>query len=87
MPVRRAAIGVLEAGNADVDSAAVAEGVAKVAGVALVPPKPARRLGVSPNTIRNYVANGQLTAIRVGPKLLKFDVVELDRIAQGIDNR
>jgi excisionase family DNA binding protein len=30
----------------------------------------ARRLGVSPNTVRNYVANGQLTAIRVGPKLL-----------------
>jgi excisionase family DNA binding protein len=44
----------------------------------------ARRLGVSPNTIRNYVANGQLTAIRVGPKLLKFDVAEVDSLRQRI---
>jgi len=46
----------------------------------------ARRLGVSPNTIRNYVANGQLTAIRVGPKLLKFDADEVDSLRIKIEN-
>jgi excisionase family DNA binding protein len=45
----------------------------------------AGRLGVSTNTIRNYVANGQLTAIRVGPKLLKFDVAEVDSLRQRIE--
>jgi excisionase family DNA binding protein len=30
----------------------------------------AKRLNVSPNTIRNYVASGQLTAYRIGPRLL-----------------
>jgi excisionase family DNA binding protein len=46
----------------------------------------AQRLGVSPNTIRKYVANGQLTAIRVGPKLLKFDAAEVDSIKERIEN-
>jgi excisionase family DNA binding protein len=47
----------------------------------------ARRLGVSPNTIRNYVADGQLTAIRVGPKLLKFDADEVDSLRQTVEGK
>ncbi|WP_201368402.1 helix-turn-helix domain-containing protein [Mycobacterium intracellulare] len=47
----------------------------------------AQKLGVSPNTVRNYVAQGLLTAHKVGPKLLKFDPAELERIAYKVDNR
>lgn len=44
-------------------------------------------LGVTPNTVRNYVAQGLLTAHKIGPKLLKFDPAELDRINLKVDNR
>jgi DNA-binding transcriptional MerR regulator len=37
-------------------------------------------LGASVKTIRNYMARGLITPHRVGPKLLKFDPAELDRI-------
>ncbi|WP_448395896.1 helix-turn-helix domain-containing protein [Mycolicibacterium pulveris] len=46
----------------------------------------AKRLGISPNTIRKYVAAGLISCRRVGPKLLKFDPNEVDRLAQRIDN-
>jgi excisionase family DNA binding protein len=36
-------------------------------------------LGVSRNTIRNYVAAGLIHPFRVGPKLLRFDPIDLDR--------
>jgi excisionase family DNA binding protein len=36
----------------------------------------AEYLGVSTNSIRNYIARGWLTAHRIGPKLLKFDPAE-----------
>ncbi|WP_082279379.1 helix-turn-helix domain-containing protein [Mycobacterium colombiense] len=42
-------------------------------------------LGVSTNTIRNYIARGWLTAQRIGPKLLKFDPADLDRVAQRVN--
>lgn len=35
-------------------------------------------LGVSINTLRNYVAAGLLTNRRVGPRLLKYDPAELE---------
>ena len=41
-------------------------------------------LGVSPNTVRNYIARGLLSAHRVGPKLLKFDPADLDRAARRL---
>jgi excisionase family DNA binding protein len=41
-------------------------------------------LGVSVNTIRNYIAQGWISAIRVGPKLLRFDPVDLDAAAHRI---
>jgi excisionase family DNA binding protein len=47
----------------------------------------AKRLGVSPNTLRSYVAAGLISCRRVGPKLLRFDPNEIDRFAQTIDNR
>jgi excisionase family DNA binding protein len=45
----------------------------------------ARRLGFSTITIRNYVASGHLTAYRIGVKLLKFDVAEVDSLREPID--
>ena len=41
-------------------------------------------LGVSTNTIRNYIARGILTAHRVGPKLLRFDPADLDAFERAI---
>ena len=35
-------------------------------------------LNVSVNTLRRYVADGLLTNRRVGPRLLKYDPVELE---------
>lgn len=39
----------------------------------------AEYLGVSPNTVRNYIAKQGLKAQRVGPKLIKFRKADLDR--------
>jgi len=44
----------------------------------------AERLGLSVSTIRRMVSRGDLTAYRVGPKLLRLDADELDRIARRI---
>jgi excisionase family DNA binding protein len=43
----------------------------------------AQYLGVSINTIRNYVGAGKLKVRRMGPRLLKFDVADLDRFVEG----
>ena len=40
--------------------------------------------GVNPRTIRRYIAAGRITAYRVGPKLLKVDLEEIDRITRPI---
>jgi excisionase family DNA binding protein len=45
----------------------------------------AQRLGLSPNTIRNYVANGQLTAHHIGPRLLKFYADEVDSLKHRVE--
>jgi excisionase family DNA binding protein len=42
-------------------------------------------LGVCRNTIRNYIARGWLPAHRVGPKLLRFDPADLDRVAHRVN--
>lgn len=39
----------------------------------------AEYLGVSPNSVRNYIARGRLKSLRVGPKLIKFRKADLDR--------
>jgi excisionase family DNA binding protein len=44
----------------------------------------AERLGLSVSTIRRMVSRGDLTAYRVGPKLLRLDADELDRVAHRI---
>ena len=36
--------------------------------------------GVDPRTIRRWIAAGRLNAVRVGPRLIKIDTAELDRI-------
>ncbi|MBS1695767.1 MAG: helix-turn-helix domain-containing protein [Actinobacteria bacterium] len=46
----------------------------------------AERLGVSPNTLRSYVASGLISCRRVGPKLLKFDADEVDLFAHRVSN-
>jgi len=45
----------------------------------------AEYLGVSQNTIRNYVNEGRLTRRQVGLKLLKFDPDELDSFVGETD--
>jgi excisionase family DNA binding protein len=36
--------------------------------------------GVSSRTIRRYIVAGRITGYRIGPKLLKVDLNEIDRI-------
>ena len=43
----------------------------------------ARHLGLSPNTVRRWVAEGRLPAYRVG-RVLRFDPADLDKFAQKI---
>lgn len=44
----------------------------------------ADRCGVCYRTIRRYIAAGHLNAVRVGPRLLKIDAAELERIKQPV---
>jgi excisionase family DNA binding protein len=39
---------------------------------------------VSTRTLRRYIAHGRLTGYRVGPRLLKVDLDEVDRLARPI---
>jgi excisionase family DNA binding protein len=55
---------------------------------------PARRLGsirdaaeyadVSTRTIRRYISDGRLTGYRVGPRLIKVDLDDLDKLLRVI---
>lgn len=55
---------------------------------------PARRFGsvaaaadyadVSERTIRRYIADGRLTGYRIGPRLIKIDLDDLDKIMRTI---
>lgn len=43
--------------------------------------------GVSPRTVRRYVAAGRLTGYRVGPRLIRLDISEVDAmLRQPIPN-
>jgi excisionase family DNA binding protein len=39
---------------------------------------------VSTRTLRRYIAHGRLTGYRVGPRLVKIDLNELDELARPI---
>lgn len=44
----------------------------------------AQRCGVHYRTIRRWIANGDLNAVRVGPRLLKVDGADLDRLMRPV---
>lgn len=39
---------------------------------------------VSARTVRRYIAAGRLTGYRVGPRLVKIDLADLDQLAKPI---
>lgn len=44
----------------------------------------ATRLGVTELTVRRWIATGRLGAVRIGPKLLRVDVAEVEALATAI---
>lgn len=46
----------------------------------------AAMLGISASTVERLIKNGTLKAIKIGPKLVKIDVAEIERIACGTAN-
>jgi excisionase family DNA binding protein len=40
----------------------------------------ADRLGISKETVRLWVANGDLPAVRMGPRLIRVDIADVDRL-------
>jgi len=44
----------------------------------------AQHAGVHPCTVRRWVAAGRLTGYRIGPRLVKVDMRELDRLIEPI---
>jgi excisionase family DNA binding protein len=44
----------------------------------------AERLGVSTKTLRRRIADGSLTAYRLGPHLIRLDPAEVDALARPI---
>ena len=41
-------------------------------------------LGIDPKTLRRMVAKGQVTGYRIGPRLIRFDLEELDALMRPI---
>lgn len=44
----------------------------------------AEYIGVSPKTVRRLISAGTLTGYRIGPRLLRVDLAELDQAAHPI---
>jgi excisionase family DNA binding protein len=44
----------------------------------------AEYLGIDPKTLRRMVAKGQVTGYRMGPRLIRFDLDELDALMRPI---
>lgn len=42
------------------------------------------RCGVSTKTIRRRIADGSLTAYRVGPRIIRIDMAEVERLLRPI---
>ncbi len=40
--------------------------------------------GVSTKTVRRYIASGRLTGYRIGPRLIKIDLAEVDALLSPI---
>lgn len=47
-------------------------------------PDAAAYFGVTPLTIRNWVAAGTLKAYRIGPRVIRIDLAEADSLLQPI---
>lgn len=47
-------------------------------------PNAAEYIGVNPKTIRRWIAAGRLSAYRLGPRLIKVDLDQLDAMLQPI---
>ncbi|MFM1724044.1 helix-turn-helix domain-containing protein [Rhodococcus sp. PAM 2766] len=47
----------------------------------------AETLSVSTRTIRRYISAGKLTAYRVGPRVIRVDLSELDRVMRPMGSR
>lgn len=43
----------------------------------------AARLGVSTRTLQNWVAAGRVRAVKVGPRRVRFEVQEVERVLRG----
>lgn len=41
-------------------------------------------LQVSPKTVRRYIAAGRLTAVRIGPRLVRVELASLERLGRPI---
>lgn len=46
----------------------------------------ADRLAVDTRTVRRWIASGRLKAYRTGPRLLRVDIEEVDRLLQPVPN-
>lgn len=44
----------------------------------------AEHLGVDPKTIRRYISQGRLTAVRVGPRLIRIDRESLEKLGTPV---
>jgi excisionase family DNA binding protein len=62
------------------DTAPRATGTRRLVGLAAA----AAYADVSTRTLRRYIAQGRLTGYRVGPRLLKVDLDDVDRLARPI---
>ncbi|BCI83173.1 hypothetical protein MTY66_47980 [Mycolicibacterium sp. TY66] len=47
-------------------------------------PEAAELCGVHYRTLRKWIAEGRLNAVRVGPKLLKVDAADLDKLMKPV---
>lgn len=47
-------------------------------------PTAAEYLGVSTKTVRRMIASGELTAYRLGRRLIRIDLAELEQLARPI---
>lgn len=47
----------------------------------------ADRLSCSAKTVRRYIADGRLTGYRVGPRMLRVDLAEVDQLLRAIPTR
>jgi excisionase family DNA binding protein len=51
----------------------------------LTPSQVADELGFQPNTVRNWIRQGELSAVRIGPRKLRVHRSELRRFLQSHD--